>query len=286
MKKYLLCLLFLLLSMPALADVWFPRYTCENIFEGLGSNTLWFAMFSTAIIETVLLFCFKYRNWKVLAYFFLLNLMSNCLLNTFGAMWIDRGPEIPRLLCAEILVVVVETGALSLMTGLTGRLCLCVFMTNLVSFLTGLVLEDYARVMEVMQVIALLGGTAAFETFLLWRLGLRKKRILMPFFILSALANFGAFYITIKYLDFHEYLDFQMWHYYGKERILFSSSPLEWQTWLCEAGVVGIEVAMLSFIAGFNKKTWLSVLLVNLISFAVGVVFLLLLPQVFGCRWN
>ena len=46
------------------------------------------AMFLTAVIETFVLWCLRYRGWKVLSYFFVLNLVSNFLINfTYFNTW-------------------------------------------------------------------------------------------------------------------------------------------------------------------------------------------------------
>lgn len=151
----------LFLCFPVWADVLEPNEVFPHTFlQHHRILSVLFAMFLTAVIETFLLWCFKYRTWKVLTYFFILNLISNFLVNLGAA-------ELPFHICftffnndcfmysgggmlntvyyycipfLELFAVVFEIGLLGLMTGYNKKLWLSVFATNLISFLTGVLL--------------------------------------------------------------------------------------------------------------------------------------------------
>ena len=99
-----------------------------------------FAMGLTAVIETFLLWCFKYRGWKVLSYFFILNLISNFLANfVYQNLWGMVQKDI-LILSLELAVVLFEAILLGIMTGYNKKLWFSVFLTNLCSFLFGVFL--------------------------------------------------------------------------------------------------------------------------------------------------
>ena len=98
------------------------------------------AMFLTAIVETFLFWCFRYRDWKVLSYFFILNLISNLLVNlAYQNLW-GIIPKNSLILSLEVAVVLFEACLLGVMTGHNKKLWLSVFLTNLCSFLLGVLL--------------------------------------------------------------------------------------------------------------------------------------------------
>ena len=98
------------------------------------------AMPLTAIVETFLLWCFRYRGWKVLSYFFVLNLISNLLINlAYRNLW-GIVPKDVLILSLELIVILFEVTLLGLMTGYNKKLCFSVFFTNLCSFLLGVLL--------------------------------------------------------------------------------------------------------------------------------------------------
>lgn len=136
MKKILFFIL-LLLCFPVLADVLSDTPESFRQFERTYHvSPIFFAMSLTAIIETFLLWCFKYRGWTVLTYFFILNLISNFIINTIYDYSGD-GLLVPAL---EVGAVVFEAGLLGLMTGYNKKMWLSVLATNLISFLTGVLL--------------------------------------------------------------------------------------------------------------------------------------------------
>ena len=157
MKKVVF-LLFVLFSPPCLADLLpldseLPKLVI--FLKNYHIPLVPFAMFLTAIVETFLLWCFKYRGWKVLTYFFILNLISNLGINIISDIicrFIVDFFEIPGYGLAyrevfnycvpffELSVVLFEASLLGLMTGYNKKLWLSVFATNLISFLLGVLL--------------------------------------------------------------------------------------------------------------------------------------------------
>ena len=154
MKK-LLFFVLLFLCFPVWADLLDDRVAPLHTFlKHYHVSSVLFVMVLTAVIETFLLWCFKYHGWKILSYFFILNLISNFLVN-YGAevlpeffieddVYFYRGRIeqlyyycIPFL---ELFVVVFEASFLGLMTGYNRKLWISVFLTNLISFLTGIFL--------------------------------------------------------------------------------------------------------------------------------------------------
>ena len=154
MKKFLFFIL-LFLIFPVWADVLEPDEVFPHTFlQHYHISSVLVAMFLTAVVETILLWCFKYRGWKVLTYFFILNLISNFLVNLGAEVLPELFIEddvyfysgrlgqlyyycIPFL---ELFAIVFEAGLLGLMTGYNKKLWISVFLTNLTSFLTGVLL--------------------------------------------------------------------------------------------------------------------------------------------------
>lgn len=128
-----------------------------DIYTFLEENNippLLFAMFFTATVETFLLWCFNYRRWKVLSYFFAINLISNLCVNTVYhsifffnlknylsnyaehfdlANWIS-------IFFLELLVILFEIILLRLAVKYDKKLLFAVSCTNLISFLLGTLL--------------------------------------------------------------------------------------------------------------------------------------------------
>lgn len=141
MVKKVLFLILLLLSFSVLADVLTER---EEFFFKLESAyhipPFLLTMFLTAVIETFFLWCFGYRGWKVLTCFFVLNLISNLVVNlVYESIW-RIAPYYVLVPTLESGVVLFEAGLLGLMTGYNKKLWLSVLATNLLSFLTGVLL--------------------------------------------------------------------------------------------------------------------------------------------------
>ncbi len=98
------------------------------------------AMFSTATVETILLYALKYRGWKILEYFFLLNLLSNLIVNIVYSNTWNMLPHYILVPLLEISVVLFEAFLLGLKVGYDKKLWGAVFLTNLGSFLLGVLL--------------------------------------------------------------------------------------------------------------------------------------------------
>lgn len=101
---------------------------------------IFFAMFLTALVETCLLWCFKYRSKKLLFFYFVLNLISNFVANiSYQKLW--------GIIPQGWLIFILETGVLffeivlfGLTIGYNKKLYYSVFLTNLISFLLGILL--------------------------------------------------------------------------------------------------------------------------------------------------
>lgn len=145
----------MLLCFPVWADVLEPNEVFSHTFlKHYHISSVLFAMTLTAVIETSVLWCFKYRGWKVLTYFFILNLISNFLVNLGAEVlpellmeddaYYYRGRLEQLYYCCipflELFAVVFEAGLLGLMTGYNKKLWISVFLTNLASFLLGVLL--------------------------------------------------------------------------------------------------------------------------------------------------
>lgn len=98
------------------------------------------AMFLTAIIETIVLWCLRYRKFLVLVWFFVLNLISNFIVNVIYQNFYYVIPKLVLIPILEISVVIFEILGLGLLTRYTKKMCVTVFFTNLISFLTGVIL--------------------------------------------------------------------------------------------------------------------------------------------------
>lgn len=97
-------------------------------------------MLLTAVIETTCLRLFGYKKFSVLAYFFIINLVSNYLVNILFQKFYYDLPKIALVPMLEISVVIFEILCLGLMTRYTKKMSVSVFFTNLISFLTGVIL--------------------------------------------------------------------------------------------------------------------------------------------------
>lgn len=98
------------------------------------------AMFLTATIETLLLYFLKYRDWKILSYFFSLNLISNLCVNVIYSYVCHINPLGLTVALLELGVLLFEITLLGLMSGYNKKLYLSVFATNLCTFLLGVLL--------------------------------------------------------------------------------------------------------------------------------------------------
>ena len=98
------------------------------------------AMFITAVVETIVLWCCKYRYWKELGYFFLLNLISNFLVNfTYQHIW-NMMPKGVLIFLLELGVYVFEVTLFGLITGYRKKMFFCVLLTNLISYSLGVLI--------------------------------------------------------------------------------------------------------------------------------------------------
>ena len=157
MKKYILALIPALLATPSFADVAGPRM--RNVFR-YHNGTIWdadiffefyfFPMVLTAAIETFVLWRFKeYRKWGILAYFAILNLISNVLVNYLHATSFFSGndnllaPSHADIFLLELGAVLFEFIWLGLKTGYSKKLLFVVFICNLISFLIGVILFGF-----------------------------------------------------------------------------------------------------------------------------------------------
>ena len=98
------------------------------------------AMFATSIIETFVLWVLKYRRFWVLAYFFVLNLVSNFIINVIYQNFYYIAPKIVLVSGLEFCVFVFESMLMGIVVGYNGKMFLSVFLTNLISFLVGVFL--------------------------------------------------------------------------------------------------------------------------------------------------
>ena len=101
------------------------------------------AMLITAVTETILLWCLKYRGWKVLTYFFILNLVSNFLVNFVYQHTYYMLPKVALIPMLEFGVYAFEVALLGLMTGYNKKLFICVFLTNLFSYSLGVLMYGF-----------------------------------------------------------------------------------------------------------------------------------------------
>lgn len=101
------------------------------------------AMLITAVTETIVLWVCKYRNWKVLAYFFVLNLISNFLINFTYRYTYYMFPKIILVPLLELGVYVFEVSLLGLMTGYNKKLFWCVLLSNIITYSIGVILYGF-----------------------------------------------------------------------------------------------------------------------------------------------
>ncbi|MBP5352968.1 MAG: hypothetical protein J6Y91_04305 [Alphaproteobacteria bacterium] len=102
-----------------------------------------FAMFLTAGIETLGMWCCGYRQRRVLSYFFGLNLISNLAVNWFYQHTQLDIPDEWLVFSLETAVVLFEAAALGLMTGYNRKMLTCVLITNLLSFGCGKIIFGF-----------------------------------------------------------------------------------------------------------------------------------------------
>lgn len=138
MKNFIFFAL-LFLSLTCHADV-LDRFPLNWIRHTYHIPPILFTMLLTATLETSLLWCFKYRGWKILSYFFTLNLISNLLVNLIYQNIFGIIPKDILIFSLELAVVIFEVGFLGLMTKYNKKLWVSVFSTNLFSFLLGVFL--------------------------------------------------------------------------------------------------------------------------------------------------
>jgi len=98
------------------------------------------AMLITAVTETIVLWWCRYRSWKVLSYFFVLNLISNFLVNFTYRQMYGLWPQIILVPSLELGVYLFEVVLLGLMTGYNRKLFLCVLLSNLITYSLGVIL--------------------------------------------------------------------------------------------------------------------------------------------------
>ena len=101
------------------------------------------AMLITAVVETIVLWCCKYRGWKVLTYFFVLNLVSNFLVNFIYRQTYGMWPKIALVPTLEFGVYVFEVVLLGLMTGYNKKLFLSVLLSNVITYTLGVLIYGF-----------------------------------------------------------------------------------------------------------------------------------------------
>ena len=101
------------------------------------------AMLITAVVETIVLWCCKYRVWKVLTYFFILNLTSNFLVNFIYRQTYYMLPKIALVPMLEFGVYVFEVALLGVMTGYNKKLFLSVLLSNVITYTLGVLIYGF-----------------------------------------------------------------------------------------------------------------------------------------------
>ena len=101
------------------------------------------AMLITAISETIFLWFCRYRSWRILGYFFILNLISNFTANVVYRNAYYVLPKIVLVLLIEFGVYVFEIGLLGLATGYNKKLFLCVLLSNIITYSLGVILYGF-----------------------------------------------------------------------------------------------------------------------------------------------
>ena len=101
------------------------------------------AMLITAVTETIVLWLCKYHGWKVLSYFFVLNLISNFLVNHIYHHTYYMLPKLALVPLLELSVYVFEVVLLGLMTGYNKKLFLSVLLSNIITYSLGVLLYGF-----------------------------------------------------------------------------------------------------------------------------------------------
>ncbi|MBP5200387.1 MAG: hypothetical protein J6Z82_07035 [Schwartzia sp.] len=115
----------------------------ETVFAAAGGvfsePWLWEAALATAVIETPLFWLCGYRRSAEAAWFFVVNLVSNLLLNEFLAGTPRAFPYPAAMLLGEIFVVLLEFALCGYMVrGKGAKLFRVLLLTNAISFLAGI----------------------------------------------------------------------------------------------------------------------------------------------------
>ena len=102
---------------------------------------LWDAALATAVIETPLFWIFGYRRAAEWLWFFIVNIVSNLLLNEFIGATPRNFPYSCAVLLGEIFVVLLEFALCGYAVREKGgkRLFRVLLLTNAVSFLAGVI---------------------------------------------------------------------------------------------------------------------------------------------------
>jgi len=100
-------------------------------------------MLITAITEAIVLWCCRYRGWKVLSYFFVLNLISNFLVNFTYRQVYGLWPKIILVPVLELGVYIFEAVFLGLMTRYNKKLFLSVLLSNVMTYTLGVILYGF-----------------------------------------------------------------------------------------------------------------------------------------------
>ena len=100
-------------------------------------------MILTGIIETFVLWCFRYRGWKNLSFIFVVNLISNFLTNICIDYWKHILRNFFGILLLETLVVLFEYLLLGIRLKYTKKLFWTIVVANLVSFFIGRITSAY-----------------------------------------------------------------------------------------------------------------------------------------------
>ena len=107
----------------------------EALIVFLGIHLFFRVLIINAVIETFVLWCFKYRKPSILIYYALLNIISNCAVNSI--YHITHTETVMFVLTLEVLAVLFEFALLGLKTGYTKRVFWAVLACNVISFLFG-----------------------------------------------------------------------------------------------------------------------------------------------------
>lgn len=136
MKKFFLIFFcaYIFLTSAAFANpiITFPLITVKCLYDRV-RNIVIISMILTGILETFCLWCFGYKERKVLAYFFILNLLSNYAVNILYCQ------QYGGIIVLEISAICFETLALGLLTKYSWKLFWDVIKTNIISFVVGVI---------------------------------------------------------------------------------------------------------------------------------------------------